>query len=289
MRPIALVTGTSSGIGLHSAITLAQAGFSVIATLRNPQRAHDLSHAAQQAGVTIDIQAMDVQNEASVQECVHDVIARHGRIDLLLNNAGSGFFGTLEETSLAEAQNVMDVNFFGVWRVTQAVFPHMRAARSGRIITVTSIGGVLGQPFNDAYCAAKFAVEGFLESLAPVANRLGIHVSMIEPGAVVTEFVKNINQSHTGQAGESAATRHQNKFEGAYDAMRAAYLAAATQAYAQFSQTGAEIAQLIVDVAQAQSPHLRYPSSEGVRAVLAHKYTDLDGDKVRALCGARLG
>lgn len=89
----------------------------------------------------------------------------------------------------------MDVNFYGVCRVTQAVIPQMRAARAGRIISVTSIGGLIGQPFNDAYCAAKFAVEGLMESLAPVLRRFGIHVSLIEPGPIHTEFVANVDPS----------------------------------------------------------------------------------------------
>ena len=113
----------------------------------------------------------------------------YNNIDILINNAGSGFLGTLEQTSLSQAQEIMDVNFFGVWRLTQAVLPSMRKNKSGHIISITSVGGIMGQPFNDAYCAAKFAVEGMMESLAPVVKRFGVNVSLVEPGPVSSEFV----------------------------------------------------------------------------------------------------
>ena len=160
---------------------------------------------------------------------------------VLVNNAGSGFLGTMEETTFEALSQVMDVNFFGVWRVTDAVFPHMRKAGSGRIITNTSIGGLIGQPFNDAYCAAKFAVEGFMESLAPVAKRLGIHVSLVEPGPVLTEFVASVQ--------EKAAQASPRDTGGAYDAMRASYLSATSQVFATIGQSGADIAAVMVEVA----------------------------------------
>jgi NAD(P)-dependent dehydrogenase (short-subunit alcohol dehydrogenase family) len=167
---IALITGTSSGVGLSTAIQLAQSGFTVIATMRNTTKADALQARAQEADVQIEVRQLDVQQETSVATCVQEVIKNHGRIDVLVNNAGMGYLGSLEQTSTESLRQIMETNFFGVWRVTQAVFPLMRTARSGRILTVTSLGGLIGQPFNDAYCAAKFAVEGFMESLAPLPN-----------------------------------------------------------------------------------------------------------------------
>lgn len=281
MSKVALVTGTSSGIGLFTAVQLAQAGFSVVATMRNPEKADALRAEAAAAGVTLEVRALDVQDDASVESCVRGIVADHGRIDLLVNNAGSGFLGAFEETSLAELQQVMDVNFYGVWRVTQAVFPHMRKAGSGRIITNTSVGGLIGQPFNDAYCAAKFAVEGFLESLAPVAARLGIAVSIIEPGPVNTEFVATVR----AKLGDSAP----RDTGGAYEAMRAAYLGATSQVFATMGQVGADVARVIVDAATADVPHLRYVTSDMVRALVSRKYVDPTGDSIIAMTGSRLG
>jgi len=118
MAPIALVTGTSMGIGLSTAIQLAHAGFEVVATPRNPARAEALKARAAAENVRLHVRALDVQSEASVHACVDDVLKTHGRIDLLVNNAGAGFLGTLEQTSDEAVRRTMDVNFFGVWRMT---------------------------------------------------------------------------------------------------------------------------------------------------------------------------
>ena len=279
MSKIALITGTSSGIGLDTALALAEAGFYVVATMRNLDQAGPLRQAAAAQGLALDIRPLDVQDDASVAACVQGVLQAHGRIDLLVNNAGSGFLGTLEETPMAELRAVMEVNFFGVWRVTQAVFGAMRAARSGRIVSVTSIGGLIGQPFNDAYCAAKFAVEGMMESLAPVAQRVGVQVSLIEPGPVNTEFVAAVQRK--------AMSAEASPIE-AYTPLREAYLAGAKQAFATLGQSGADVARVIVEAATAPVPHLRYATSDLIRGLIGRKYVDTTGDAVLALVGARL-
>ncbi len=280
MQSVALVTGTSSGIGLFTAVQLAQAGFSVVATMRNPAKAGALQAEAAAAGVELDVRALDVQDAASITACVNGVLGDYGRIDLLVNNAGSGFLATFEETTFEQLTQVMDVNFYGVWRVTEAVFPHMRRAGSGRIITNTSIGGLIGQPFNDAYCAAKFAVEGFMESLAPVASRLGVHVSIVEPGPVNTEFVATVREKLVQGAPTEASA--------AYATMRDSYLAASSQVFA-MAQTGADVARVMVEAATAEKPHLRYVTSDLVRGIAGRKYVDLTGDSIVAMTGARLG
>jgi len=279
MARIALVTGTSSGIGLSTAVALARKDFTVVATMRNLGKAAALQACAKADGVALDVRQLDVQDEHSVDACVRDVLRDHGRIDVLVNNAGAGFLGTLEQTSFDDLRRTFDVNFFGVWRVTRAVLPAMRAAGSGRIISVTSIGGLIGQPFNDAYCAAKFAVEGWMESLAPVVKRLGIHVSLVEPGPVNTEFVAAV------RAG--AAGRRELESE-PYRPLLAAYLAGTQEAFATVGQTRDDVAAVIVEAATAESPHLRYVTSEVVRGLVARKYVDPTGDTVLAMAGARL-
>ena len=280
MKAVALVTGTSSGIGLFTAVQLAQAGLAVVATMRNPAKAAALKAEAAAVGGELDVRALDVQDAASIAACVNGVLGDYGRIDLLVNNAGSGFLGTMEETTFEQLTQVMDVNFYGVWRVTEAVFPHMRRAGSGRIVTNTSIGGLIGQPFNDAYCAAKFAVEGFMESLAPAASRLGIHVSIVEPGPVATEFVATVREK-LGQTQPTEASA-------AYTTMRDSYLAASTQVFA-MAQTGADVARVMVAAATAEQPHLRYVTSDLVRGIAGRKYVDLTGDSIIAMTGSRLG
>ena len=279
MSNTAIVTGTSSGIGLETAVALAKAGFDVVATMRDLTRSERLRARADEAGVALEVRELDVQSASSITRCVAEVMERSGRIALLVNNAGAGYLGAMEQTSDATVQRMMDVNFFGVWRLTQAVFPSMRRAGAGHIISVTSIGGLLGQPFNDAYCASKFAVEGFMESLAPVARRLGIHISLIEPGAVHSEFVASV--MHTSE-------HLTPELQGAYNDMLNAYTTAASQTYATAGQTSADVAACIVGVATSETPHFRYQTSEVIRGIVARKHVDPSGDSAVAMSGAPL-
>jgi NAD(P)-dependent dehydrogenase (short-subunit alcohol dehydrogenase family) len=272
MAPIALVTGTSTGIGLSTAIHLARAGFEVVATLRNLAKAEPLRARAAAENVPLDIRELDVASDTSVRQCLDGVLQAHGAIDVLVNNAGAGFLGSLEQTPAEDLRRIMEVNFFGVWRMTQAVLPHMRERRSGRILTVTSLGGLIGQPFNDAYCASKFAVEGFMESLAPVARALGLHVSLIEPGPVHTEFVNTVMASSHGL----------NRDVAVYGPLAGAYRSTARALLSEV-QTGEDVARVIVEAATAAQPHLRYPTSHLVRQLMARKYVDTQGDSVLSL------
>ena len=279
MIKCALVTGTSTGIGLETVVALAKAGFSVVATMRDLSRRGRLDARASEEGVIVDVRELDVQNDASVNQCVRNVLTQYGQVDLLVNNAGAGYLGALEQTSDDTMRRMMDVNFFGVWRVTRSLVPSMRRAGHGHIITVTSIGGLLGQPFNDAYCASKFAVEGFMECLAPVAERIGIHVSLIEPGAVHSEFVASVMDTREHLTPE---------LHGAYGDMLNAYTKAAEEAYHVAGQTSADVAACIADVAMTVAPHFRYQTSEMIRGLVARKYVDPTGDSVVKLSGSRL-
>jgi len=273
---VVLITGTSTGIGLSAAIHLARAGHIVVATMRDLSKSANLLERASKEGVLIEVERLDVQDGESIRECVSKTISKHGRVDVLINNAGAGMLGSSEQIPLDALQRTMDINFFGVWRCTQAVLPSMRAQKSGRIITVSSIGGLIGQPFNDAYCAAKFAVEGMMESLAPVARRFGVFVSLIEPGPVNTEFVANVTKQRAAKDIDD------------YAPLLSTYLATSRQRFATAGQTGDDIAQVIVEAATASSPHLRYQTSDMIRGVVARKYADLDGDAIVAMTGAPL-
>nr|GLK33767.1 short-chain dehydrogenase/reductase [Rhodococcus wratislaviensis] len=179
-QPVALVTGASSGIGKVSALALVEAGFGVVGTSRDASRVSPLD------GVTfVDL---DVSDEASVTTAVKQVIAQFGRIDVLVNNAGVGLTGAAEETSVAQAQNVFDINVFGVMRMTRAVLPHMRAQGSGRIINLSSLYGLIPGPYLAVYVASKHAVEGYSESVDHEVREHGVRVLLIEPGGTNTEF-----------------------------------------------------------------------------------------------------
>lgn len=270
-QAIALVTGTSSGIGLSTAVALAKAGYQVVATMRNLDKRNHLEELARQENVEVDLQHLDVQDQHSVQTTIDYVIKKYGKIDLLVNNAGAGFVGTTEQTSIDEVRQVMDVNFISVWRMTQAVLPLMRTAGRGHIISVSSIGGLVGQPFNDAYCAAKFAVEGMMESLAPVVSGMGIRISVIEPGPVNTKFVENVGG--VGNAEESADEAD------AYAEALSSYLQAVRGRFATGGQTPDDIASVIVEAARAEQPHFRYQTSDFIKNVVASKFVDPSGDQ----------
>ena len=275
--PVALITGTSSGVGLYTALRLAKVGYRTVATMRDTAKSADLLAQAKEAGVEVMIERLDVQDQGSIDTCVAKVIAEQGGIDLLVNNAGAGFLGSLEQTSDADLHKTMDINFYGVWRMNKAVFPHMRARGSGRIITVTSVGGLIGQPFNDAYCAAKFAVEGAMEALAPLAKRLGIQVSLIEPGPINTEFV-NSAQAASDISG----------FKAPYGEIVARYMGSAGNVFAQFGQTGDDIAAVILEAATAESPNFRYITSAFANQIVAPKVVDPTGNNVIEVFASRL-
>jgi NAD(P)-dependent dehydrogenase (short-subunit alcohol dehydrogenase family) len=266
--PITLITGTSSGIGLEAAVQAAAAGHTVIATMRNLDRSQALRDAASAVGVTVDIRQLDVTDAASIESCIALVVSDFGRLDALVNNAGAGHVGTLENETLDDVRGVMEVNFFGVVAVTKAALPHLRAG-GGRVVTVSSVGGAVGQPFSEAYCAAKFAVEGFMQSLAPVAETVGVRVSIVEPGAVASEFVPNIGLSSTTMVAEA----------GPYGAALGAYLARSGSSFAN-AQTAASAAATIVEVLTADAPALRVQTSPGARAFVGASLADLDGSAV---------
>ncbi|GAB2991851.1 oxidoreductase [Streptomyces pseudoechinosporeus] len=188
-RPVALVTGASSGIGKTTARALVAAGFEVIGTGRKT------SGLTPPADVTyLDL---DVASDDSATAVVEQVIDRFGRIDVLVNNAGIGSAGAVEENSVAQAQSVFNINVFGVMRMTKAVLPHMRAQGGGRVINVSSILGVIPQPFMALYVSAKHAIEGYSESLDHEVREHGVRVLLVEPGYTKTSFDTNAAQPDT--------------------------------------------------------------------------------------------
>ncbi|MDH6579537.1 SDR family oxidoreductase [Kitasatospora sp. MAP5-34] len=263
-----LITGTSSGIGLATAVAAARSGWHVVATMRDTTKAGALLAAAEEAGVAVEVRALDVTDQASVVAC----LAGLDRLDALVNNAGAGHAGTLEQQSIEDVRTVMEVNFFGVLHVTKAALPLLRESK-GRVLTVTSIGGVVGQPFNEAYCAAKFAVEGFMESLAPVAATVGVAVSVVEPGAVASEFISNLG-------GRDALVEQ----AGPYAPALAGYLARVREAFAA-AQTPQEAAAPIVELLESERPAFRVQTSQAARAFTAVKLADGDGSAVQAMTG----
>jgi len=183
MKKTVLITGSSSGIGKAAAQYFLEKGWNVAATMRKPEAEKDLRESDH-----LRLIRLDVQDEASISEAVRQTIAAFGRIDVLVNNAGYGLTGVAEFIREADIRRQFDVNVFGLMAVTNAVLPHFRANKSGRIINVSSMGGRVTFPLFSYYHATKFAVEGYSESLNYELNPLGIDVKIIEPGGVKTDF-----------------------------------------------------------------------------------------------------
>jgi NAD(P)-dependent dehydrogenase (short-subunit alcohol dehydrogenase family) len=186
-RPVALVTGASSGIGRAAARALAEAGFEVAGTSRNTAKVTPADG--------VRFLDLDVASDASVHAAVGQVIERSGRIDVLVNNAGLGAAGAAEESSVAQDQRVFDVNVFGVIRMTKAVLPHMRARGSGRIINISSVLGFVPAPYMASYAAAKHAIEGYSESVDHEVRGHGVRVLLVQPAYTKTGFDANAMQS----------------------------------------------------------------------------------------------
>jgi NAD(P)-dependent dehydrogenase (short-subunit alcohol dehydrogenase family) len=184
------ITGASRGIGAEIAKAALAAGDAVVATARDPKSVAARFEAFA-TGDSLFPVALDVTDEASVAAAVEKAIARYGRIDVLVNNAGYGVIGAVEETSGEEVRRVYETNVFGLLNVTRAVVPHLRQRRSGHILNLSSVGGYQSGPGFGIYCSTKFAVEGISEALHAELAPLGIGVTVVEPGYFRTEFLES--------------------------------------------------------------------------------------------------
>ena len=190
MRKVILITGASSGIGKASAVYFSKKDWQVAATMRNPEKETELT-----TYPNVQLYRLDVSSPISVTECVQQVMADHGQIDVLLNNAGYGLVGPLETADEETIQAQFQTNLFGVIRTIQAVVPAMRQRQSGVIVNITSIGGLVTFPFNSLYHASKFAVDGLSESIKYELEPFGIKVKVVAPGGVATDFASRSLQT----------------------------------------------------------------------------------------------
>jgi short-subunit dehydrogenase len=265
MNDVVLVTGCSSGMGLHAAVAMARTGATVVATMRDVARSAALADATTEAGVSLDVRALDVTDHPAAAALVRDVLRDYGPITTLINNAGRGSLATAEQLSIDQIQQQLDVNYLAPVKLTQLVLPAMRAAGRGRVLTVTSVGGVVGQPFADAYCGAKFAVEGFMQSLGVVMYEFGVWVSVIEPAAVASDFVTNVDRDADNA--------------GPYQAQLSAYLARTESAFAA-AQDPREAGAAIAAAAVASNYRFRWQTSDAARTFAGLSLADLDGARV---------
>ncbi|PKP12983.1 MAG: oxidoreductase [Bacteroidetes bacterium HGW-Bacteroidetes-3] len=236
-----LITGTSKGIGLETALTFGRAGYKVFATMRNPDNAPAFKQQIKDETLAISIHKMDVDNDESVKQCILKIIQENGFIDILVNNAGIERHGSVEEMTMDDFQSVMNTNYLGVLRCTKAVLPQMRKNRKGCIINVASVAGHISNSPLGAYAASKFALEAVSEALAGEVKPFNIRVAIVEPGIINTAMAQDI------KVDDESIYPHSKRFGGLF----AASLKTPT--------SPTLVAEKILEIAESETWKLRHP------------------------------
>jgi len=199
MEKVALVTGSSSGIGLETSLALARNGFHTFATMRDVSKDEEIKEVVRKENLNVEILQLDVDNEESVNEAINIVMEKKDRIDVLVNNAGYGMWGTVEDVSIDEFKEQFETNFFSIIRLIHKVAPIMRKQSYGNIVNISSVAGRIGFPVSPAYISSKFALEGLSESLRFELMPFGVNVIIIEPGVIKTNFFDSMKLAKKSQ------------------------------------------------------------------------------------------
>ena len=199
MEKVALVTGSSSGIGLETSLALARDGFYTFATMRDVSKDEKIKKMIGNENLNIEILQLNVDSEESVNSAINMVMEKKGQIDVLINNAGYGMWGTVEDVSIDEFKEQFETNFFAIIRLIHKIAPIMRNQGSGNIVNVSSVAGRIGFPVSPAYISSKFALEGLSESLRFELMPFGVNVIIIEPGVIKTNFFDSMKLAEKAQ------------------------------------------------------------------------------------------
>ena len=245
---VALVTGSSSGIGFETSLMLARAGFNTYASMRNLEKSKNITEIAKKEKLPLQVVQLDVNNDGSVKDAIVKILKADQRIDVLINNAGYGLFGSVEDTSIEEIKAQFETNFFGVVRVTQQVLPIMRRQNSGTIVNVSSVGGRIGLPALSAYHSTKFALEGLSESIAFELEPFGIRVVIIEPGVIRTNILNSSSSAKKALDPKSPYFSLSQKLNDNFKSMMESELSSPPE----------EVAKVILQAVTSENPQLRY-------------------------------
>jgi len=266
-QSVALVTGSSSGIGFETALRLARNGFNTYASMRNLEKSNNITQIAGKEKLPLQVIRLDVNDDISVKEAIEKIVAENQRIDVLVNNAGYGLFGALEDLSIEEIKAQFETNFFGVIRVTQQVLPVMRKQKSGTIVNVSSVGGRIGIPSLSAYHATKFALEGLSESMSYELEPFGIGVVLIEPGFIRTNIMNSSIIAKKAQDPKSPyfplTQQLERSFKSAMENTSA-------------SSPPEEVAKVILQAVTSHTPKLRYAVGNDAASIIQAKTTMSD-------------
>jgi len=246
-KNVALVTGSSSGIGFETALLLSKSGFHTYASMRNLEKSKNITEIASTEKLPLQVVQLDVNDDRSVKDAIDKIVAEKERIDVLVNNAGYGLFGSLEDISIEEIKAQFETNFFGVIRVTQQVLPVMRKQKSGTIVNVSSVGGRIGVPILSAYQSTKFALEGLSESMSYELEPFGIRVVIIEPGFIRTNIINSSTSAKKALDPKSPYFSLMQKVENHFKSMME-----------NASSPPEEVARVILKALTSENPQLRY-------------------------------
>jgi NAD(P)-dependent dehydrogenase (short-subunit alcohol dehydrogenase family) len=258
--PVAVVTGSSSGIGLAASIALARNGYLTYATMRNLAKRDSIESVANKQQLPIRVVQLDVTDENSIKNAIQAILSEADRIDLLVNNAGYGLTGAFEDIGIDEIKQLYETNFFGVIRVTQAVLSIMRKQRAGRIINISSGAGRFGYPGGSAYVSSKFALEGLTESMAYELEQFGIKAVLVEPGVVKTNFGENMVIAQKARDPNSP-----------YSQMMMQRVSSVRSKMMEHASNADFVASVVVEAATAKEPNLRYLAGKDVQQLVAAK------------------
>jgi NAD(P)-dependent dehydrogenase (short-subunit alcohol dehydrogenase family) len=245
-QKVAVVTGSSSGIGYATAMQLARSGYLTFATMRNPAKGTELVKAAENENLPVRVEQLDVTDTNSINNFMAR-IGSAGRIDVLVNNAGYGLFGALEDLSIEEIRAQYETNFFGLIMVTQAVLPLMRKQKSGIIVNVGSLAGRIAFPSISVYASTKFALEGLTEAMAYELEPFGIRLVIIEPGVIKTNFM-----------GGLVVPKKASDPSSPYSQLTQQVNASISSMMQNGSSSPEDVAKTILQAVTAENPELRY-------------------------------
>ena len=245
-----LITGATDGLGRAAALLLAEKGYRVFAAGRSAEKRAELDRLATSGKLPLESLEIDVCDETSVNRAVQQVLQKSGKIDVLMNNAGVGLMAVTEELKLADLRRVYETNIFGLLRMTQAVLPHMRARKSGRILMLSSVAGILTPPTYGAYSSSKHAVEALSNALRLELYPFNIEVVLIEPGYIMTNFQQTAKGLAESYIEGSAASPYAKIYEGA--------IAGATNSRRESKTTPEDCARVILHAIEASHPKARY-------------------------------
>jgi short-subunit dehydrogenase len=256
MNKVALITGASSGIGFETSLTLARNEFRTFATMRNLSKSRKIREIAKKERLPLTVIPLDVNDNASIRTAIQNILVEAKRIDVVINNAGYGLFGAVEDLSMDKIIDQFETNFFGVVRVVKSVLPIMRNQHSGTIINISSMVGRVAMPLNSVYVASKFALEGFSESIRHELSKFGINVILIEPGIVRTGFFDNLQKSKNEAA------------KSPYSALLKRRLSRFKSVSESNSSSPSQVAKAILKALQSKSSNFRYIVGEDAIIVL---------------------